>query len=316
MSKQKVIINICTYQRPIMLRTCIDSILSQKTPEEWQVEILVIDNDAARSAANILEYQSDTRHMPIHYICENQQGIPNARNAGCTKSLAQEAKWIAFIDDDETAEDGWLMAFYEATKTYPADAYSGPVRYLFPSDYAEWLGNKGDLNTKDGTVKKRASTNNALVSAFVLASNGYNLQFDTQMTFTGGSDTDFFMRYAHVGGKIIHVSNAIVAEEVIANRLSIMWRLKRQYRSSTNRVYVNKKLMGIKTAITTALKESIRHLFDGILGLIVCPLYLAKGKNRFKRQYYHGVRHLSKAAGSLAGIFDIHPEPYKIIDGH
>jgi succinoglycan biosynthesis protein ExoM len=316
MINQKIIINICTYKRPQMLLACIASILSQHIPDGWVVEILIVDNDAAQSAENVFLSFSQNNVMPLSYICEKNQGIPHARNRGCVESLQKNADWILFIDDDETADPNWLMAYFEAKKKYQGDVYSGPVRYIFPEDYENWLGNKGDSETPDGALKKRASTNNALVRKTVFDPAYSDLKFDTTMTFTGGSDTDFFIRYESMGGKIIHVSQAIVAEAVIENRLKISWRLSRQYRSSTNRVYVNKKIMGSQKAIFFALRDGVRHLIDGILGLVVCTFFIFHHKNTFKRRYYHALRHIAKAAGNFIGIFNIQPEPYKTPDGY
>jgi len=315
MNLQKIIINICTYKRPQMLKASFDSILIQKIPADWNIEILVVDNDANASAQVIVQDYQEHAIFPMSYFCEKNQGIPFARNRGIEESLAKKVDWILFVDDDETADKNWLMAYFDATKKYSGDVYSGPVRYIFPQDYANWLGNKGDSETPDGALKRRASTNNALVHRKVFDASGYNLKFDIDMTFTGGSDTDFFIRYEKMGGKIIHVSQAVVAEEVIANRLKISWRLSRQYRSSTNRVYVNKKIMGTRQAVFLALKDCIRHTFEGLLGLVFIPLSLFKDKNIFKRKYYHALRHLAKASGSLTGIFNMQPQPYKNPDG-
>lgn len=315
MALQKIIINICTYKRPEMLKACLDSIFMQQIPASWDIEIFVVDNDADASAKEIVQEFQEHTNLLISYFCEKNQGIPFARNRGFKESLKKNANWILFIDDDETADENWLMSYDEATKKYSGDVYSGPVRYIFPHDYADWLGNKGDSETPDGALKRRASTNNALVHRKVFDTSGYNLKFDIDMTFTGGSDTDFFIRYEKMGGKIIHVSQAVVAEEVIPNRLKISWRLSRQYRSSTNRVYVNKKIMGSYNAVFSALKEFLRHMFEGLLGMLVCPIFSLKGKNIFKRKVYHALRHLAKAAGSLTGIFNMQPQPYKNPDG-
>ena len=315
MTAQKILINICTYKRPQMLKACIDSILSQQIPNEWDVELCIVDNDAQESAKNIVQTYAQKSPLQISYFSEKNQGIPFARNRGVEESLAKKADLILFIDDDETADENWLMAYFEATKKYQGDVYSGPVRYIFPQDYADWLSNKGDYETPDGALKRRASTNNALVHKKVFEASGYGLMFDIDMTFTGGSDTDFFIRYEKMGGKIIHVSHAVVAEAVITNRLKISWRLSRQYRSSTNRVYVNKKIMGTRQAVFLALKDCIRHTFEGLLGLVFSPLSIFKNKNIFKRKYYHALRHLAKASGSLIGIFNMQPQPYKNPDG-
>lgn len=296
-----------------MLKSCLESILQQNCPEEWQVEIVVIDNDVAQTAKSLITELGKTSTLPLHYFVEASQGIPLARNKGCDESLRLGADWILFIDDDEIAEPDWLVAYYKATHQYNSNVYSGPVRYLFPENYAEWLGNPSGLNTKDGSVKKRAATNNAMVHKSVFVNDG--LRFDDNMALTGGSDTDFFIRYYHMDGKIIHVKNAVVSEEVLSNRLKISWRLKRQFRSSANRVYVNKKIYNHSKAVSLAIKECFRHIVEGAIGLILSPLFLLKGIIKFRKKYYHALRHLAKAIGCISGIIDIQPKPYKKTDG-
>lgn len=316
MKNQKIIINICTFKRPVMIKACLDSILKVKIPEDWEVEMIIVDNDPDQSARQTIEAYSVKSSIPISYFCEKQRGIPFARNLGCKESIRKNADWILFFDDDETAYEDWLISYSEATKKYTGDVFSGPVNYIFPKGYADWLGNKGLSDIPDGTLKRRAATNNAFVRTTVFTPSGYNLQFDESMALTGGSDTDIFIRYEKMGGKIVHVSTAVVAEIVTENRLKITWRLSRQYRSSTNRVYVNKKLMGVTKATLIALKDSVRHLIEGILGLFISPIYIAKPNHFFKRKYYHALRHLAKSAGSFTGIFNMQPEPYKKTDGY
>jgi succinoglycan biosynthesis protein ExoM len=141
------------------------------------------------------------------------------------------------------------------------------------------------------------------------------LDFDTNMAFTGGSDSDFFMRVVHQGGRIVFVKDAVVSEVVLDNRLRLFWRLKRQYRSSANRIYIELKLYGFQKTLITSLKEFARHLIEGSLRLVTSPLYLFVGRINFKRSSYHGWRHFAKAAGIISGLFGKHPQPYKKIDG-
>jgi len=315
MQTQKIIVNICTYKRPQMLKACLDSLMYQAIPAVWIVEILIVDNDANQTARAFIESYQLSSAIPIHYFCEMSQGVSFARNRCCEESLAKSANWLLFMDDDETADPNWFMAYHVAMQKFEGDVYSGPVRYIFPNDFSDWLGNKGDSETPDGTFKKRASTNNALVNRKVLEPSGYNLRFDNNLAYTGGEDTDFFIRYEKMGGKIIHVRQAIVEEKVTQNRLTISWRLKRQFSSSTNRVYVNKKIMGSSKAVMLALSAFLRHSIEGCLGLLASPIFMIKGKNVFKRKYYHALRHWAKGIGSLIGIFNMQPQPYKNTDG-
>ncbi len=299
-----------------MLKACLDSTLTQQLPDNWQLEVHVIDNDPESTLVNEVENWSMTTTIPIRYFREPRRGIPFARNTACEYSLKHQADWVVFIDDDELAMNGWLNAYAEAVAKYTSDVYTGPVKYIFPNDSAEWLANKNEDKTIDGTLKERAATNNVMIAKHVLSPDGMNLTFDNQMSMMGGSDSDFFIRLVATGGKIIFVKNALVSEEVLPNRTTLVWRLKRQFRSSTNRIYIYMKLYGPKKTTFMALKESLRHLLDGTIGLIFSPIFLVAGKNNFKKRFYHALRHFAKLGGNIFGLFGMHPEPYRIIDGN
>ena len=149
-----LIIGICTFRRPEMLRRCLASVLAQECPEGWKVEIVVVDNDAQSDLAEMISRAFPDPKYPIRYFIEPRRGIPHARNAVCRHALSVKADLIAFIDDDEEADPGWLMAYARGVATYEAQAYTGPVRYIFPPGYEDWLANKGFAETKHGALLK------------------------------------------------------------------------------------------------------------------------------------------------------------------
>ena len=167
-----------------------------------------------------------------------------------------------------------------------------------------------------GVLLKRASTGNVLFRTAILEKYEPPLNFDINMTMTGGSDTDFFMRLVQHGGKIVYVGDAEVSEAVVPVRLTIRWRLRRQYQSSANRVYIESKLFGTKHVMATSLKQVFRHVLEGTLRLVFSPLLLLAGYTKFKRGWYHGLRHYAKAAGTLAGLRGSHVQLYLKTDGH
>lgn len=311
----KVIVNICTYKRPKMLHACLTSILTQSIPAQWQVEIQIIDNDVQSDINSKLSEWAFSQQIPIHYKIEPVRGIPMARNTACQSSLNHQADWIIFIDDDETAKEGWLEAYATAINSNEAEVYTGPVEYHFPNDSAEWLANENFDRTPNGKLLKRAATNNVMIARKVFASDGMNMRFDEKMALMGGEDSDFFMRYVAQNGKIIFVKNAIVSEDVMLNRTTLQWRLNRQFRSSIHRIYSYHKLYGYKYTLCAALKQSVRHLIDGTIGLVTSPLFLLNSKNSFKRHFYHALRHYAKLLGNLTGLVCHNFEGYKITDG-
>ena len=314
MNPQKVIVNICTYKRPQMLQACLDSLLAQVIPSAWTVEILIIDNDRNESAKPLAQQYQQKSTLAVSYFSEKNQGIPFARNRGCDESLAKEADWLLFIDDDETVDTGWLAAYFEATQKYQAEAYTGPVNYLYTKPRAAWLPNK-EKSFEDGCLRGRAATNNVLISSKVIHQNGFALRFDTNMAFTGGSDTDLFMRLVAKGGKIIYVRKATVSEIVVENRESLKWLILREYRTTNNLVYIRTKLNGYQKTFLNVTLLSMKHFFHGVLGLIIVPFFILKGSTFFKKRLFQSIRHFVKLTANIAGLINIHPQPYKKTDG-
>ena len=298
-----------------MLAECIDEILKQKIPVTWSVELIVINNDPSDDISEIINARRANTSLEISLKNEYALGIPFARNTACKTALERGAEWIIFIDDDEFPNPGWLEAYAKATEEWDAKAFTGPVNYIMPSGCAEWLENKGLRFRKNGSKCSRAGTCNVMFSKDLLLPP-FSLSFDTEMQFTGGSDSDFFMRFVHAGGVILAISEAIVSEHVPPNRLTIQWRLKRQYRSSANRVYIKFKLHGAKKTIKDAAREIIMRMLHGTVKLVISPLSLIYGYTCFKRTYYHALRHFSKAFGTIAGLFGNQPQPYRHVDGY
>lgn len=312
----RCVIAVCTYRRPVMLLRCLQSILVQEVPETWEVIVVVVDNDPAGQPSAAVADLIKQSSISVHYLCEAQRGIPFARNAACRRSLELGAQWLMFIDDDETALPGWLNAYADVMARYEADVYTGPVQYEMPSDYASYLQNRGLFHLPDGSPLRRAATNNVLISTRLLRPP-WSMEFDTRMAFSGGSDSDFFTRYTFHGGRIVCASRALVAEPVIENRLTLCWRLKRQFRSSANRVYTNYKLYGVARTVGGGLREVLSRLVRGVLRLATLPVHaVLRGRAGCMHAWYHGLRHFAKAFGTIAGVVGMQPRPYWETDGY
>lgn len=297
-----VTINICTYHRTELLEKCVRSIDCLTFPENWQIQILIVDNACSQACKELTEKMRLTSQIRMHYFAESMLGIPFARNRACAESLALNADWIIFIDDDETASQNWLMAYGSALKKYKTNILTGPVKYIFPENYERWLGNKGFSDIPDGTELKRAATNNVMFSSSILKALSSEQWFDEKMKLIGGSDSEFFTRLANSGEKIVFVKQAEVIEPVTANRLSMKWRLGRQFHSSIVRIYVNSKLHGYWKCLAKCGLEATRRILDGLIGFSVLPVVAILPGKSIKRHLYHSLRHFFKAAGLIVGL--------------
>jgi glycosyltransferase involved in cell wall biosynthesis len=89
------------------------------------LELLVVDNDTAPSAAGVARTLAAEAPFPVRYVHEPAAGVANARNAGLAEAAGA---LIAFLDDDEEASRGWLAALIAVQRAFQADVVFGPVR--------------------------------------------------------------------------------------------------------------------------------------------------------------------------------------------
>ena len=219
---------VCTYRRPTGLQKVLRS-LTELAPGTPSFEIIVVDNDSARSGENtLLPYQSTD--IPISYFVEPVKNISRARNRAVTEA---QAELIAFIDDDETAEPDWLATLHQVLHDHAADAVFGPVLHRFAKPPPQWLV---DLNFFDYPVPDtgREVPVHLLRSGNVMfrraSAEKLTHLFDEDLGLAGGEDTDFFTRMSTAGCRMIAAQEAVVYETVPVERMGTGWLLRRNYR--------------------------------------------------------------------------------------
>lgn len=308
----KTCIALCTRDRPQMLARCLGSLPAAIAEVSDPVCVVVVENSSTpKSRQTVLDF-ADV--LDIHYVQEAEPGIPFARNRSVREALALEADWIIFIDDDEWVPADWLKTLHAARATYPqADVLTGPVLRHYPAGAPDWLPVSGQAGIPTGTRLTSAATNNTMVAARVFCESGHHLHFDERMRYTGGSDTEIFLRLKHQGGTLIWVEEARAHEEYAANRSTLTWHIERNIRRASGGVLIE-ALQG-RSRLSYALPRMGWCLYV-TLGRV------AKGAVLFPFNRRQGHTHLMKAILSFAsfwglwgGVFRIQSQPYRILDG-
>lgn len=195
----RVVVCMCTKDRPKMFRRCLDFLLNQRiSGGALDLHLLIVDNSRDGGERSSLR-ASQTAPFPISYIHEPRPGIPVARNAALNALESLAADWVVFIDDDEIAPADWIVRLHQVVMHYDVDvAACGVVQCQTASETQ--LGAQAWEPPKEfGRARRRQTcpTCNVIFRAsLVTGSSG--LRFDELMQH-GGSDVEFFMRARQQG---------------------------------------------------------------------------------------------------------------------
>ncbi len=309
-----IVLTICTRQRHEMFRDCLASVIAEPIPDSLAFAVVVVENDETRDCATIVEEIGACAPFLLHYVHEPRLGIPIARNRAVETALDLGAEWIGFIDDDEQLKPGWLSAMTEAIGTLDADVVQGEVRARPGGPSPDWLPEHISNPYETGKRLIYAATNNTLVRAALFRADGLGLRFDENLRFTGGSDTDFFLRARQKGARIVWTAAAPVIETWPAHRLRLRWHLYRAYSSMAARSRIDIKLNG-RFAASRHLPKGFLLIIRGTAHLLAAGLMLAVSRRRGRAMGFRGLFMICKGAGRFAGLAAIKAQPYKQVEG-
>ena len=133
---------------------------------------------------------------------------------------------VAFLDDDEYPAPVWLNEMVAVQKSCHSVVVAGPVIPVFEDNCPAWVKTTDLHNVRGRQNKGRISmtgTGNVLIDTCPIKSFRFNREFGQ----TGGSDTEFFLRLYDAGHAMHWASNALVYEDIPADRAKTRYLLKR-----------------------------------------------------------------------------------------
>jgi glycosyltransferase involved in cell wall biosynthesis len=212
---------VCTYQRPTLLKHLLRTLRNQRTDGLFTYSVVVVDNDVAESARQIVIDAADG--MEIGYWVEPTRNIAMARNKAVQSAVGD---FVAFIDDDEFPVPDWLYHAYRASVAYGADAVLGPVKPQFETPPPAWVV-KGGLFERPtyptGTVLAwhNTRTGNVLLKRRLFERHLFRPEF------RHSEDQDFFKRIMQAGHVAVWCDDATVFEIQRLDRFRVGYFLKR-----------------------------------------------------------------------------------------
>ena len=276
---------ICTYHRQDLLRAALASLRRQTLPNDLRPAVYVIDNSDDGSAATVVAEAASACPFPMHWLEAHPANISVARNAGIN---ASDQPFVAFIDDDEICEAGWLQAVSHALHTTTHDVLFGRVIVDFENP---------DLPTK--AVKQLFSREPALTDGHALYAFGPNkissitlatcnslfrrattltdeTPFDDAFGVGGGEDYDLFCRLQRRGRSFGWLPAATVREFVPSARCEGRYLRRRFY--AGGQAFAAAIARNSDAMRLTRWSVRLQAVAQGALLLTQLPLAAARGR--------------------------------------
>ena len=212
-------VGICTFRRE-SLTDAVASLAGQTLRPDL---VLVADNDETDSARARTGSAAARYGLDIRYVHAPARNLSVARNA----CLDGAGRYLAFLDDDETAPSNWLA---ELTKALPEGSagVSGPSRAIYPESAPAWMRRVSPHSQAPPRLHGQTVLGNCLLDLAHPALR--DLRFDPRFGRSGGEDADYFQR-AVARGAVFAVADIAVDEPVTPERLSEAWLAERRRRA-------------------------------------------------------------------------------------
>jgi succinoglycan biosynthesis protein ExoM len=188
--------------------------------------VVIADDSLDKQVEHLLTSQLKRWSFSIKIVMSGSRNIAIARNVSLLNAVGD---YLAFIDDDETADEDWLFNYVTLARSSKADAIFGPVDALYPKESCQWICKAEPFmkrTGRSGDIVVTGSTCNAFVKKSVV--DKFKLHFRPNLGQSGGEDTAFFYELSKHGATLIASDNAKVYELVPKERLTIS-HLSRRY---------------------------------------------------------------------------------------
>jgi glycosyltransferase involved in cell wall biosynthesis len=285
--KLRISIIIPTLNRADRLRSALTSVRAQTLPSEGY-EIIVVDNGSTDDTEKVFcEFaREETGRAAVRYVREDQLGLHFARHAGAKIARGQ---FLAFMDDDATADPNWLQELLKGYSGYEVGCVGGKILPIWEAEPPTWVrdygpGYLGGLDLGDHALELREpaiyGSNLAIRKSTLVQVRGFNPDSFGQ-TWLGDGEIGLLRKVLQAGWKIMYNPKAVVWHYIPASRMTLDYLRRRsanQGASNSYTAYRNLYPSKARLAIM-ALEEAGK---GGLLRIWGCA-YSLLGSNK----WYH-----------------------------
>ncbi len=275
-----VTICMCTFRRP----AAFDALASfeRLAGLSGDLRIVVVDNDDTDILRARFEDIGRCYPFPLHYVHAPSRNISIARNAALD---ATTTRWLAFIDDDETADPSWLATLLQSRDGVAA--VIGQCKAVYGPDLPRWARQCDFHSNRIRADAANAYTSNALLDMDFV--RRHDLRFRVELGRTGGEDSVFFRQMKEAGGRIVYCPDAVVYEPVPPSRATMAWVRRRMYRAGQTHGLLCREF-DPETYRHLWLVAGAKMLFSGGMAVMTLP-----GTTTSRRWYARAMLHAGAA---------------------
>lgn len=218
---------ICSYNRARFIKEAVESIFNQDF-DRASYEVIVVDNNSTDGTIDVLAaYKAAHPDYNFSYHTETRQGVAFTRTR-----CAEEAKGeiVAYLDDDSTAQPGWLQGIVSFFDSHPATwSVGGKIVPRFLTGIPDWysryfFGLVGNFdqgpNVKRLTGARYPCGANMAFRKKVFDEVGY---FNTELGRKGNGllaneEKDIYLRILAAGHEVHYLPGVWVLHSVESNK--------------------------------------------------------------------------------------------------
>jgi len=239
MTRATLGIAICTFRRA-SVHAAVASVAGQAVPGLAPPVILVADNDDTAAAREAILGGAGAARGRLAYVHAPGRNVSLARNAALRAARERGVTHLAFLDDDETAGEGWLDALWARMEESGAQAVLGPVDAVYDAQAPGWMRALRPHDTRPagrpGAPLRTGYGGNVLIHVAHPVFAG--AEFDPAFGREGGEDTAFFAAAVARGAVLAYAPAARAAEAVPPERATLSWLLRRRLRAGQTHAQV------------------------------------------------------------------------------
>ena len=270
MIKNQILISVCiaTYKREELLKNLLQSLLLQELPTFSTMEIILVDNDSFASAKRIFQQFNNTEKIQFKYLIQPEKNISLTRNMSVKNASGE---YLCFIDDDETADENWIMNLLKCILDFRVDGAFGYVEPVFNENIPDYFKHREFYFSSVGTSGSKARyyyTTNCMIKSELIKTE--NIPFNPSYGLTGGEDVHLFERLAKKGAKFVYCKEAVTYEFIPRNRANFKYLFNRALRGGQS--YLRRRLEN-KSHLLFKVSIILKVILRIISGLIFLALY-------------------------------------------